>query len=347
MSLRSNSSKGSSISRDGTVNSSGSISTKASSRSGIAPSSPAAVKRQANAVRGPWANGPLPLIASPSQTHDMRHPAIYVANEMTHQHNAALRGLNAIFLQAPHVTDFQDITDLLFLTQCWGLWVQYYDHFRRTRMFPKFEETLKRPGCILSQLGGNLDFAPSLTRLLQYVQQTHPMVETYDPILFRELIKELGLILQEHLATLISIVTDLPRVCGELESPEAQSKAGKISQIYRQLDKEANDAMDQKIVPPMLVRMRDTTFEGGNNWPGLSLVAVHTIADRLSKTHAGAWRFLPSDVWGKPKELPFLGEDADKGKGIVPNVMLKPEGVRPKSPKLARQPSMVIEVDGQ
>jgi hypothetical protein len=49
---------------------------------------------------------------------------------------------------------------------------------------------------------------------------------------------------------------------------------------------------------------------GGGNmtaWPRMSIPAVHAVADKLSPRYEGAWRFLPCDVWGRPRELPFLG----------------------------------------
>lgn len=240
-----------------------------------------------------------------------KHPATFVATEMTHQHNAALRGLNAMYLQAPHVNTPQDITDFLFLMQCWGLWVQYYDQLRRTRMFPECEELMNHPGCILGRLRGDLDFSPSLDRLLDYVQETHPVPETYDPWIYRELIMQFGLVFRAHLEDTITVLGELPHSWSEEVFSGPDFRAGEISQLYRSLDQEASDAMNPNIVLPMVVRMRDTTYEGGNNWPGLPLVAVHVIAERLSKPHAGAWRFLPCDVWGKPKNLPYMGSDGD------------------------------------
>ncbi|KAI0174921.1 hypothetical protein BJ166DRAFT_575081 [Pestalotiopsis sp. NC0098] len=246
-----------------------------------------------------------------------RHPALFVANDMTHQHNAALRGLNAIYIQAPHIHDLQDITDFLFLVQCWGLWVQYYDDLRRNSIFPKFEEALqKEPGFFLVQLREEYDFIPFLDRLLHYVQETHAQVETYDSMIFQDLVHELGVVYRAHLADTISILAGIPRLCSPTDSssPEARLKAGRISQIYRKIEKEAGAAMDLHIVPPMLMRMRDTTSGGGNDWPGVPLIALHTIDKTLSGTHAGAWRFLPCDVWGKPRQLLFLGEDQDQGR---------------------------------
>lgn len=211
--------------------------------------------------------------------------------------------------------------------QCWGLWVQYYHELRRDQIYPQFEAALQMPGCISSNLGGELDISPSLTRLLQYVQTTHPMPETFNPPLFQELIKEVGVIFQSHMTTVISILKDIPRICSESGSARAAFGASKISQIYKARNREASAAMDPNIVPPMLMRMRDTTCDGGNNWPGLPLVAVHAISDKLSKIHAGAWRFLPCNVWGKPKELLFLGQNSDKGKEVfspIPTTMELP-----------------------
>ncbi|KAH6647895.1 hypothetical protein BKA67DRAFT_400408 [Truncatella angustata] len=254
---------------------------------------------------------------------------------MTSQHNAALRGLNAVYLQAPYINAPQDITDLLFLVQCWGLWVQFYHDLRRTRIFPKFEEALQQPGCILSQLRKDMHFVPLLKRLLQWVQVVHPQPELYDHTVLQELIMDLGTIFRPHLAHLISILTGLPRVCGQLGSLEAEAKAAQLSQLYRAYQKEADIAMDPNIVPPMTVRMRDTTYGGGNNWPGLSLVAVHTIDERLSRAHSGAWRFLPCDVWGKPKELLFRGQlfsKATQTAAIPPKLPLKSPARRKEKP---------------
>jgi hypothetical protein len=262
------------------------------------------------------------------------HPAIFVANDMAHQHNAALRGLNAIYLQAPYVVEHRDIRDLLFLMRCWGVWAHYYDGHRRNHIFPRLEEALQKPGFISSRLKQEWDFIPHLDLLLNFVRDTHSRLETYNPLKVQELLQELGTILRAHLAGLISILTDLPRACGQLDSEEAAWRADGIPQIYRALEKEASDAMDPNIVPPMLMRMRDTTYQGGNDWPGLPPVALHTIADRLSKTHAGAWRFLPCDVWGRPKELLFLRQEDPKRKGGQLATIPVPK-IPPKSPRRA------------
>jgi hypothetical protein len=234
---------------------------------------------------------------------------------MAHAHNAALRGLNAIFLQAPHVKATEDIADMLFLTHCWSVWVLNNHILRQTRFFPEFEAILEKPNALKSSDGEGLDFTTSLENLEQYAEKTLVQPGLYQSTVLQGLIEELAPSLRAHLASQISTIMNLAVLCGTPGSPEAENRAGRLLQSYLSREAEASNAMDRFIVPPMLMRLRDTTFEGGNSWPGLSVLAVHAVDDRLSPAHAGAWRFLPCDVWGKPRALPFLGQEDRKGKG--------------------------------
>ena len=126
---------------------------------------------------------------------------------------------------------------------------------------------------------------------------------------------------------------------------EADERANKLTQIYAAAEAKAATSIDHFVIPPMIVRLRDATMAmhipspssfslsnhsrrgsrsmgvstgmGGNSnvgggnkgdWPRFSVPAIHAIADKLSARHEGAWRFLPCDVWGRPRELPFLGD---------------------------------------
>ncbi|KAI1846193.1 hypothetical protein JX265_010570 [Neoarthrinium moseri] len=273
-------------------------------------------RRQTQPGRGPWADGPLPLLETPSLTLDITHPVLHVANEVCQGHNAALRGLNAIFLQAPHVSAANDVADLLFLTKSWAGWVLGQHVQRQTRLFPQFEETLGKPGSITSLYTEELNFEPALHHLLDYSEHTHSRPAAYDSSNFLLLIKGVGNAFRAYVEAQTSILVDLQSLCGQSGSFEAETRSAKILQLYLSSEADIKDHSDPFIVPPMTVRMRDTTYEGGNNWPGLSVLAVHAIADKLSPAHAGAWRFLPCDVWGKPRGLPFLGQDAGKADGF-------------------------------
>ncbi|KAI0133465.1 hypothetical protein BJ170DRAFT_715498 [Xylariales sp. AK1849] len=270
--------------------------------------------RPSKIIDGPWANEPWPLFETLSRTQYITHPVLHIANEVTHGYNATVRGLNAVYLQAPYVTAAKDIADLLFLTHCWSVWVLDSRILRQTRVFPEFEEILERPGAFPSSLKGELDFGPALHVLSQYAEQTQSTPECYDCRVLQEMIEILAPPLHENLARQISMLVDMIPLCGQPGSPEAEFRAGRLLQVYLFHEAEASNTMDRYLVPPMIMRMRDTTYEGGNSWPGLSVLAVHAIADRLSPAHAGAWRFLPCDIWGRPRELPFLGQNGGKRK---------------------------------
>jgi hypothetical protein len=62
---------------------------------------------------------------------------------------------------------------------------------------------------------------------------------------------------------------------------------------------------DQFVIPPMVLGLRDITFEGGNQWPTLPPQSNKIVQNLLARKHAGAWRFLPSDTWGNPRPLKF------------------------------------------
>jgi len=51
----------------------------------------------------------------------------------------------------------------------------------------------------------------------------------------------------------------------------------------------------------------DRSYEGGNNFPPVPAVAVYVVHYWGAKRgRAGAWRFCPSDFWGRPRELEML-----------------------------------------
>ncbi|KAK9783708.1 putative Peptidase S8/S53 domain-containing protein [Seiridium cardinale] len=66
------------------------------------------------------------------------HPAHYMANEMAFSHNGMIRGLNAIYLQANHITT-TDAPDFLFFVAAWSDWVLDHHSLRETNMFTGFE----------------------------------------------------------------------------------------------------------------------------------------------------------------------------------------------------------------
>ncbi|KAI1501490.1 hypothetical protein F5X99DRAFT_409074 [Biscogniauxia marginata] len=336
--------------------------------------------KASTAARKPWADEPWPLIETPSKTQQITHPALHIANEIAHTHNAMLRGLNAIFLQAPHVRQPADVADLMFLTQAWSAWLLDHHELKETAMLPGFEGVLGlEPGALGgarndddddderrrrsrrkegNSVGGNEDAgAPEGERdhaqqeqqqpigtLLQhvyaYATATQADPPSYAPSALRSLLARLASPLVPHLTRQVSFFSrELVLLCSSSTSSSSSSsspytpstsatspyisahahataaaasadvRANALLRVYLGCAARASDALDRPVAAPMIVGLRDATFEAGRgrDWPRLSVPAVHAIADRLAPRHAGAWRFLPCDVWGRPRELGFLG----------------------------------------
>ncbi|KAI0536978.1 hypothetical protein GGR58DRAFT_371136 [Xylaria digitata] len=460
----------------------------------------------------PWADQPWPLIEVPSKTQHITHPALHIANEIAHIHNAMLRGLNSIYLQAPHVQQSQDIADLLFLTQSWSTWLLDHHHLKENTMLPGFEAALGVPAGTLtlpSSIPGpsTAPFHPDrdiittvtmkgkekdgdaedeetisflLHRVYAYASATHKDPQAYNAATLEGLLVALADVLVPHLTRQVGLLASMRELCSgtspttttDIPAPlplpmvtitrtasntagpstppstsppaspssstfscasasttsssppahsppsaslslfpststarqhkvsssisennnktktsdpelsgrnldvidteakdrlararallEADDRANKLTQVYASAEAQAAAAIDHFVVPPMIVRLRDATaisysssysasfsalpspalsrtpsslslssvssrgsrrgskgfggisaggVGGGNkgDWPRLSVPAVHAVADKLSPRHEGAWRFLPCDVWGRPRELPFLG----------------------------------------
>ncbi|KAI0441350.1 hypothetical protein F4803DRAFT_428227 [Xylaria telfairii] len=436
--------------------------------------------RNEPAVMKPWADQPWPLIETPSRSQPITHPALHIANEIAHIHNAMLRGLNAIYLQAPYVQQAQDIADLSFLTQSWSTWLLDHHSLKESTMLSGFEAVLGVPAGTLTLPCNRSPSAASfrsdrdmtamevrngegdeelisflLHRVYACASTTHKDPAAYDATTLRNLLVTLANTLVPHLTDQVGLLVSMREMCfgssatssrnidipaphpmpmvtitrtgpsnrlpsspgspsvsppispssstfsasasiasasssshspptvslslfppsstmrvqhrgkngNKHNSPsnqagedmsvidteakdrlarararlEADDRATRLTQVYLAADARASAKMDHFVVLPMIVRLREVTTapalsrtasfsqmsmdgagmgigmggggggNGASEWPRMSIPAVHAIADKLSPRHEGAWRFLPCDVWGRPRELPFLG----------------------------------------
>ncbi|UKZ74863.1 hypothetical protein TrVFT333_002533 [Trichoderma virens FT-333] len=204
---------------------------------------------------GKWADGPLELIETPSATRQIAdHPAHYVANEMAFAHNAMLRGLNAIYLQAPYIPR-ADVADFLFC----------------------FERI---PGIRPGQLSQNIEqhhlFSAGLDDLMKYATNTTAV--EYDGKTLRELIGSFSTHMRQHLADEINTLWSLE--CCE----KGQEK--NLLKVYKDCEAEAAK-QDKTIVPPMVLGLCDKTFQGGNSWPAIPMGSEYIVHYIFGRKHRG------------------------------------------------------------
>ena len=245
----------------------------------------------------PWADTPWPLIQTPSLTLDIKkHSAIHIASIMTHTHNCIIRGINSIFLQAPHVHEPTDIADLLFFCKAWCNWVEHHHSLEETSMFPGFEELSGRPGCMAANIEQHHAFEPGLKRLRGYAVETNP--SQYDSSLLRDIINSFATTLQQHLTDEIATLLALQ-----------DCDSDKLLATYKKAETTAAGQSKDETYP-LVLGLCDKTYEGGvHDFPPAPWFAPYVVHYLFGRKHAGAWRFCPSDTWGRPRKLMFGGRE--------------------------------------
>ncbi|KAF2732827.1 hypothetical protein EJ04DRAFT_553823 [Polyplosphaeria fusca] len=248
-----------------------------------------------------WADTPFPLVTTPSFTKPISdHPAHHIANEMAFAHNAMIRGLNAIYQQAPHIPSSPStISAFLFLIRSWAAWILDHHVLEETLIFPGFERV---PGVPASALTRNVEqhhaFSKGMEKLEEYAKTVQ--VEEYDGAKVCAMLDPFAGVLCEHLRDEIATLWSLE--CVQLEH------AGRLLEVWREGEKKA-ETQDKAVVPPMVLGLRDTTFEGGNDWPKMPPGSAFIVNWVFGWKYAESWTFLPCDVYGRPRALRFLGDE--------------------------------------
>lgn len=174
----------------------------------------------------PWADGPHPLIGTPSKTQDIvtatsnpdipaanvlqkSHAAIHAASEMTHVHNVITRGVNSIYLQAPNVRNPSDIKDFLHFVILWGNFVDRHHETEEESIFPDLENFTGDKGLMQHSVEQHHAFHSGLQTLKNYASSTAP--EDYSSDVRKSIIEGFGPTLQEHLVDEIDTLLTLKK----------------------------------------------------------------------------------------------------------------------------------------
>lgn len=138
---------------------------------------------------------------------------------MANVHNALLRGLNAIYLQAAQVTEARDITDFMVYIKSWTDTVHHHHSLEETLFFPRLGELLKAVGEPEHLMDANVDqhhmFEPKMMEMHQYVQDVLDEKTPYDSGLLKGLIDGFAPVLTEHLHDEIDTLMRLEKCDGQ------------------------------------------------------------------------------------------------------------------------------------
>jgi hemerythrin-like domain-containing protein len=170
----------------------------------------------------PWADQPFSLLAIPGQPDapSCSNPGVMtVAIEMANVHNALLRGLNSIYLQAPHITQATDITDLLFYTKAWTETVNHHHELEETLFFPRVHEVAKEAGEMEDLMTRNVEqhhtFEPKMVEMAEWVGEVRQGRKEYDGKTLVGLIDSFAPVLTQHLHDEIGTLIGLEKCNGD------------------------------------------------------------------------------------------------------------------------------------
>lgn len=141
-------------------------------------------------------------------------------------HNGILRGLNSIYLQAPHIPqeDLTSIRDFLTYCQCWGESMHHHHDAEEKEFFPDIESISGKKGIMERNIEQHRAFTPGFDVFQEYVRTCPPA--SYDGGKIRSLIEAFAEPLSQHLHDEIETLQGLDAY-----------ESGRIRQAYQRLEK--------------------------------------------------------------------------------------------------------------
>jgi Hemerythrin HHE cation binding domain len=253
---------------------------------------------------------PIPLIPSPlppKTSFEDSPTGSKIAHDLAHMQNLFLRGFNSIILQAPHITSgTPEAADCLLFTKI--LCDVFYRHLQieEEYTFPKVEEALDQKGFMDVHVEQHKSFADALATIHKYSESTSSQ--------------------DFSSSKLTSLINDLtPKLCKNMNdeidtfvSLTGKAKDADLWQIWLGMKQYAeSQSIELSAFLPVYTGCHDVTFGGGWQQGTFSFPtwAVYLNDWVLYRRYNGAWRFLWSDSWGRPKKLTFLPE-SEGGLGI-------------------------------
>lgn len=128
-------------------------------------------------------------------------------------HNLIVRGLNSIYLQAPHIqtADERDFTEYMSL---WCTLVNTHHHEEEEYFFPWVEELTGEKGLMAGNLEQHRAFHGGLERFIAYIDEIKASKAKYDGNRVVEIIDGFGQVLTEHLGDEIPTLLGLKKYSG-------------------------------------------------------------------------------------------------------------------------------------
>lgn len=269
-----------------------------------------------------WADGPFPLIRTPASDGDVcdflftlplflnfiphenwvlrltmerqyTEPFTVAASHMALVHNIIIRGLNAIYIQAPHIAS-SDASDFLGYCKAWAEFLHAHHSGEEALYFPSIEKATGIAGIMEPNVQQHAEFSPGLKAFSEYISTS--TASTFSGQRLAEIIDSFAKTLVQHLADEILTIVSLRSYGTEKVD---------ILDIDEKEAKHVMGTLSKSLVVPFVVTALDITFEDGihKDFPPAP-APVKFLARYLStRFNKGCWRFAPCGNNGIPQEM--------------------------------------------
>ncbi|KAK3906060.1 hypothetical protein C8A05DRAFT_30129 [Staphylotrichum tortipilum] len=245
-----------------------------------------------------YADRPFSLISTPIflANNNDRQPDMFdkLASEMSLVHNMLIRGLNSIYLQAPHIqpADTKPFAKYI-LGWCHGL--HSHHDGEETMFFPAVEKMTGEPGVMDTNIEQHKRFHDGLEQLQAYADDVVVGKEAYDGGRVVAIIDAFGPALIQHLTD------EIPTILG------LRKYGDKMAALPKLFDEEGEKAMKELGVPATILCFSniDTQYEGGmwQSWPPAPAPVKLLMQSVFWWIYADSRKFGAVDRTGKLKHL--------------------------------------------
>ncbi|RPB03030.1 hypothetical protein L873DRAFT_1801107 [Choiromyces venosus 120613-1] len=216
---------------------------------------------------------------------------------MTLIHNVIIRGMNSIYLQAPHVP-VQDVHPFIGYCKAWSEFLHAHHDGEEAISFPSIEKAVGVPGLMQLNISQHQQFHDGVTAFDKYIAAVTP--EAFAGQKLNEIIDTFARPLTQHLTDEIPTLVSL-REYGIEKVP--------ITKIVDTEIKHQMGTVNKTTALAFLMTALDVTYEGGlhKNFPPAPAPVLWFFRNACTLPCKAFWKFAPCTTGGKPREL-YLGD---------------------------------------
>ncbi|KAK2782264.1 hypothetical protein FQN52_000997 [Onygenales sp. PD_12] len=245
-----------------------------------------------------WADGPFELVPSP-KFKGLTDEKYRAANEMSISHNVYIRGLNAIYLQAEHVLEQSDVRDFLLFCKIWVEILDHHHDLEEAIFFTQIEEKTGNKGLMATNIEQHRIFHEGLESFIEYLNSAEKDLRMYDGKALKGYIDGFASALVTHLHD------EIPTLITLADEHDKDGTIGK--KAFADFEKELIRRSWWTRHHPFVFGCVDVSFEDGVNadWPPVPFFIPYAVSFVFYRKLQGVWRFLPSDFYGRRRDLAF------------------------------------------